>query len=438
MTTPAAVPPRKGWYRSLYMQVLVGALLGAGVGLAAPTFGAALEPLGQAFIKLVRMIIDPLVFCTLVVGIAGSRGEAAMGRIGGKALLYFEVMSTLALFIGLAVGLLVQPGAGFQVDPRTIDMAEVAPYVDKGAQHTVSGFLLGIIPDTLVGAFTSGDMVQVLFVSLLTAFALLRLGPAGEPLLRAMEKLEGFIFAFARLVMLSAPLGAFGAMAFVVGKFGWHAIGSLLLLIGTLYLAEIAFVVLVLGTVARLCGFSIFKLLRYIKDEILLVIGTSCAESALPGLIPKLEQAGARPAVVRLVVPGGYAFNSDGTNIYLTLAILFIAQATGTHLSFGQLAGLLAVAMLTSKGAGGVSGSSFIALAATLSVVPDLPLAGIALILGIDRFLSEARSTTNMIGNAVATLVVAKWEGALDMERLRAALDGERRAAAQSAGVTPA
>lgn len=429
---------RKSLHRILYVQVLVAALAGALLGLLFPATAAAMEPLGQGFVKLIHILIAPLVFCTLVVGIAGMKDGGKVGRLGGKALLYFEVMSTLALLIGVAVGEIVRPGEGFGVRPGMLDAAAVAPYLEGQESHGIVDFLLNIIPGTLVGAFADGDIVQVLFVAVLVGFAIKTLGPAGAGAARAMEQLERAVFALARLVMATAPVGAFGAMAYVVGKFGATAIENLLLLVATLYLAEILFVTLVLGLVGRVCGFSVFALLRYIKDEIFLVLGTSCAESALPTLMPKLERAGVDKSVVGLVVPAGYAFNSDGTNIYISLAVLFIAQATGTPLTLAHLATLLAVAMLTTKGAGGVTGSSFIALAATLSVVPDVPLAGLALILGIDRFLSEARSTTNVIGNAVATLAVARWEGALDLPRLQAVLGGQADASATRVQDEPA
>ncbi|MEW6255007.1 MAG: C4-dicarboxylate transporter DctA [Pseudomonadota bacterium] len=413
---------RTSLLRHLYVQVLVAALLGVAVGALWPAFGAALEPIGQAFVKLVRLIINPLVFCTLVLGISGMHGAAA-GRIGGRAMVYFEIMSTLALLVGLAVALLVKPGAGFEVTPGMLDAGAVAPYAQAHAPHTLEGFLLNIIPQTVLSAFTGGDIVQVLFVSLLAGVALSSMGTAGEPIIRALRRVEQLVFSFAGILLRVAPLGAFGAMAFVIGKFGVRAVENLGLLILTLYITELVFVLVVLGSVARLCGFSILKLLRYIKDELLIVLGTSSAETGIPTLMPKLERAGAPKAVVGLVVPGGYAFNADGTNIYLTLSILFICQATGTELSFGQLATVLVVAMLTSKGAGGITGSSFVALISTLTVVHEVPLAGAALILGVDRFLSEARSVTNVIGNTVATLAVAKWEGVLDMEALHACLD---------------
>lgn len=414
----------------LYVQVLAAAVLGVVVGALWPAFGASLEPLGQAFVKLVRLIINPLVFCTLVLGIAGMHGAAA-GRIGGRALLYFEVMSTLALLVGLAVALLVRPGAGFDIAPGMLDARAVAPYADANAPRTLVDFLLDVIPNTLLSAFTGGDIVQVLFVSVLTGAALSQMGVAGEGVLRALRQAERLVFSLAAILLRVAPLGAFGAMAFVIGRFGLRAVENLGLLILTLYLTELVFILVVLGTVCRLCGFSILKLLRFLKDEILMVFGTSSAESAIPTLMPKLERAGAPKAVVGLVVPGGYAFNADGTNIYLTLAILFICQATGTELTFGQLATVLSVAMLTSKGAGGITGSSFVALVSTLIVVPEVPLAGAALILGVDRFMSEARSVTNVIGNAVATLAVARWDGVLDREALHACLDAPDARAAR-------
>lgn len=419
----AAFEMRVPVLRRLYVQVVIAALLGVAAGLLFPGFAVAMEPLGEGFVKLVRLIIAPLVFCTLVLGMAGLHGSAA-GRVGGKALLYFEIMSTLALLVGLGVGLVVKPGQGFDIAPGMLDAEALKPFMAAHPPSTVSGFLLEIIPKTLMSAFTGDNIVQVLFVSVLVGLALGRIGPQAEPILRALRVVEGLVFAIARLLLVMAPFGAFGAMAFVVGRFGLKAVENLGLLILTLYVTEAIFVLIVLGTVSRACGFSVVKLLRYLKDDLLVVLGTSSAETALPTMMPKLERAGASKGVVGLVVPGGYAFNCDGTNIYLTLSILFICQAMGVQLSMVQLASVLGVAMLTSKGAGGVTGSSFVALVSTLIVVPDVPLAGAALILGVDRFLSEARSMTNVVGNAVATLVIAKWEGELDMDALHAALDG--------------
>ncbi len=433
-SSPSVSAGRKRLHQILYVQVLVAAAAGAVLGLLVPEVAAAMEPLGTGFVKLVRMIITPIVFLTLVLGVAGMGDSGKVGRIGGKALLYFEVVSTLALFIGLAVGLLLKPGAGFNVNPATIDASGIATYVQQSHNTTPVSFLLAIIPDTFFGAFTGPDILPVLMVALLTGFAIGQLGSAAAPLLAGLGHLERGIFAVARLVMAAAPVGAFGAMAFVIGNYGLSAIASLLKLIACLYLTELVFIVLVLGGIARANGLSIFRIIAYIKDELLIVLGTSCAESALAPLMEKLRLAGAERSVVRLVMPAGFSFNSDGTNIYMTMATLFIAQATNTDLTFGQLMVILVVAMATSKGVGGVTGSGFIALAATLAVVPGIPIAGLALILGIDRFLSEARAMTNVVGNALATLVIAKWEGALDAQTAERVL-GARQ---PSEGASPA
>lgn len=415
-SAPSAAVSRPRLHQILYVQVLVAAAAGGILGLVAPQVAAAMEPLGTGFVALVRMIITPIVFLTLVMGVAGMQDSGKVGRIGGKALLYFEVVSTVALVIGLLVGLLLKPGAGFDVNPATIDTSGIGAYVHQSHATTAVSFLLAIIPDTFFGAFTGSAILPVLLVALLSGFAIGQLGEQAAPLLNGLAYLEKGVFAVARLVMAVAPVGAFGAMAFVIGKYGLAAIGALLKLLAAVYLTELLFIVLVLGSIARLNGLSIFRIVAYIKDELLIVLGTSCAESALAPLMEKLRRAGVEPSVVRLVMPAGFSFNSDGTNIYMTLAVLFIAQATNTPLDAGQLMVILLVALATSKGVGGVTGSGFIALAATLAVVPGIPIAGLALILGIDRFLSEARAMTNVVGNAVATLVIAKWEGALDMD----------------------
>lgn len=410
---------RQSFFRTLYFQVLVAVVLGVVVGWAWPATGAALKPLGDGFIRLVKMIITPVIFLTVVTGIAGMRDLGAFGRIAAKALLYFLVMSTFALAIGLVVGNLVAPGSGLNVDPATLDTTKVASYVAKAHDTTVTGFILNIIPDTAFSAFTSGEILQVLVVAILFGIALAMLGERGERLLDLLKTMTALVFRIVRILMYAAPIGAFGAMAFTIGQYGVGTLANLVELIATFYLTATLFVLVVLGLVARAAGFSILSLLRYIKDELLLVLGTSSSESAMPLLMEKLEAAGCPKSIVGLVVPTGYSFNLDGTNIYMSLAALFIAQATGIHLSFGQQLLLMAVAMLSSKGAAGVTGSGFIVLAATLSVVPAIPVAGMALILGIDRFMSECRSLTNFIGNAVATIVVARWEKAVDMDRLR-------------------
>jgi len=415
---------RPSLLRSLYVQVVIAVALGILVGWLWPTTGAALKPLGDGFIKLVKMIITPVIFLTVVTGIAGMRDLGAFGRIAAKALGYFIAVSTLALAVGLVVANVVQPGAGLNVDPATLDTSKVASYVSQAKETSVAGFLLNIIPDTMFSAFTSGEILQVLLVSILFGIALAMLGDRGERLLEALRTITAVVFRVVRILMYAAPVGAFGAMAFTIGQYGIGTLAQLAELVVTFYATAIAFVLVVLGIIAALAGFSILALLRYIKDELLLVLGTSSSESAMPLLMEKLEAAGCPKSIVGLVVPAGYSFNLDGTNIYMSLAALFIAQATNTHLTIGQQLLLMAVAVLSSKGAAGVTGSGFIVLAATLSVVPAIPVAGMALILGVDRFMSECRSLTNICGNAVATIVVARWEGALDLPRLRATLAG--------------
>jgi aerobic C4-dicarboxylate transport protein len=408
--------------RSLYFQVLVAVALGIFVGWLWPPFGASLKPLGDGFIKLVKMIITPVIFLTVVTGIAGMRDLGAFGRIAAKALGYFVVVSTLALAVGLVVGNLVQPGAGLNVDPASLDTSKVATYVSEARETTVTGFLLNIIPDTMFSAFTSGEILQVLLVSILFGVALALLGDRGERLLDALRTVTAVVFRVVRILMYAAPIGAFGAMAFTIGHYGIGTLVNLARLVLTFYATALAFILVVLGVIAWMAGFSIFSLIRYIKDELLLVLGTSSSESAMPLLMEKLEAAGCPKPIVGLVVPAGYSFNLDGTNIYMSLAALFIAQATNTHLTFAQELLLMAVAILSSKGAAGVTGSGFIVLAATLSVVPAIPVAGMALILGVDRFMSECRSLTNFIGNAVATIVISRWENAVDIDRLRRTL----------------
>jgi aerobic C4-dicarboxylate transport protein len=414
--------PRRRLYKSLYFQVVVAVALGVLVGWLWPSLGASLKPLGDGFIKLVKMIITPVIFLTVVTGIAGMRDLGAFGRIAAKALGYFIVVSTLALAVGLIVANVVQPGAGLNIDPASLDTSKVASYVSQARETTVTGFLLNIIPDTMFSAFTSGEILQVLLVSILFGIALAMLGDRGDRLLDVLRTVTAVVFRVVRILMYAAPIGAFGAMAFTIGQYGIGSLANLAELIVTFYATALLFVLVVLGLIARAAGFSIFSLIRYIKDELLLVLGTSSSESAMPLLMEKLEAAGVPKPIVGLVVPAGYSFNLDGTNIYMSLAALFIAQATNTHLTFGQELLLMAVAILSSKGAAGVTGSGFIVLAATLSVVPTIPVAGMALILGVDRFMSECRSLTNFVGNAVATIVVARWERAVDMSRLRKVL----------------
>ncbi len=414
-------------YRQLYVQVLVAITLGILLGHFWPYYGEQLKPLGDGFIKLVKMIIAPVIFLTIVTGIAGMRQLSSVGRVFGKAMAYFLFFSTLALVIGLVVAHVVQPGAGMNIDPATLDASQVTQFTKQAHEMSMTGFVLDIIPATLVSAFTSGNILQVLLVAVLFGVALAMVGEQGMPVLSFLESLTTPVFKLVHVLMRAAPIGAFGAMAFTIGKYGLSSLVNLAWLIGTFYITSLLFVVVVLGGVARLCGFSIFKLARYLKAELLLVLGTSSSESALPSLMEKMEKAGCQKSVVGLVVPTGYSFNLDGTNIYMTLAALFIAQATNVDLTWGQQITLLLVAILSSKGAAGVTGAGFITLAATLSVVPTVPVAGMALILGVDRFMSECRSLTNFIGNAVATVVVARWENALDRDALARALDGPPR-----------
>ncbi len=420
----AATTERPRFWHLLYFWVLVAIVAGVALGYFAPGIGANLQPLGDAFIALVKMIIPPVIFLTVVTGIAGSHGLGSLGRVAIKAFAYFLFFSTLALVVGLVVSHIVQPGAGMHIDPRTLNAAAVHGFEEKAHETSVTGFLVAIIPTTLVSAFTSGSILQVLFVAVLFGVALALVGEPARPVTDMLERLSLVVFKLVGIVMWAAPAGAFGAMAFTIGKYGVGTLWSLGALVATFYLTSLLFVLVVLGTVAALTGFSILKLLRYLKAELLLVLGTSSSEAALPALIEKMQRAGAAKEVVGVVVPAGYSFNLDGTNIYMTLAALFIAQATGVQLTLGEQIGLLAVAMLSSKGAAGVTGAGFITLAATLAIVPKVPVAGMALILGVDRFMSECRSLTNFVGNAVATLVVARWEGALDRDALARALDG--------------
>ncbi|HEY7809852.1 MAG TPA: dicarboxylate/amino acid:cation symporter [Allosphingosinicella sp.] len=412
------------FWKTLYFQVLVAIALGILTGWLFPEFGRALKPLGDGFIKLVKMIISPVIFLTVVTGIAGMSDLKAFGRVGAKAMAYFLTFSTLALAVGLVVGNVARPGAGLNIDAATLDAGAVSTYVGKAKEQSVTEFVLHVIPDTAVSAFTSGEILQVLFVAILFGIALAMIGERGERFLGTLRTLTAIVFRMVHILMYAAPIGAFGAMAFTIGQYGIGTLGNLAGLIATFYLTSLLFVIGVLGLVCRAAGFSLFGLLRYIKEELFLVLGTSSSESAMPLLMEKLERAGCPKPIVGLVVPTGYSFNLDGTNIYMSLAALFIAQATNTPLTLGDQLLLMAVAILSSKGAAGVTGSGFIVLAATLSVVPGVPVAGMALILGVDRFMSECRALTNFIGNAVATLVVARWEKALDLNRVRAAFAG--------------
>jgi aerobic C4-dicarboxylate transport protein len=418
---PAGATPL---YRHLYVQVLAAILLGVIIGHLWPATGEALRPLGDGFIKLVKMIIAPVIFVTLVTGIAGMTELRSVGRVAGKAFAYFLFFSTLALVVGLIVANTVQPGAGMNIDPATLDTGAVTGYVEKAKHSGLVDFVMSAIPTTLVSALTGDSLLQVLLVSILFGISLSMVGEPAAPVRDLFERVGLVIFRLVAILMRAAPIGAFGAMAFTIGKYGVGSLANLAGLLATFYLTSAIFVVVVLGIASRLAGFSIFKLIRYLRAELLLVLGTSSSESALPSLMEKMERAGCAKSVVGLVVPTGYSFNLDGTNIYMTLAALFIAQACNVDLSLGQQVALLLVAMISSKGAAGVTGAGFVTLAATLSIVPSVPVAGMALILGIDRFMSECRSLTNFIGNAVATVVVARWDNALDRDRLRLALDG--------------
>lgn len=415
-----ALPARKRpFYMGLSFQVLAGVAIAIIFGYISPARAAAMKPLGDVFIRMITMIITLVIFCTLVTGIAGMEDMKKVGRVGGKALLYFEVVSTLALLIGLIVGNVFHPGSGFNVDPRTLDARAVAEYAGQAKAQSITEFLVHIIPNTVVDAFSKGDILQVLFVSLLFGFAISLAGPRCKPLLDLLDALTRAVFGVVAILMRFAPIGAFGAMAFTIGKYGLASLGPLVKLIAALYITSIFFVVVVLGAVARLASFSILRFLWFLREEILLVLATSSSEPALPNLMIKLERLGCSKALVGLVVPTGYTFNADGTSLYMTLAALFVAQATNTHLTLAQQLIILGVAVLTSKGASGVQGAAFIALVATMMVIPTIPVAGMALILGIDRFLSMCRAVVNMTGNAVATLVVARWEKELDTETLR-------------------
>jgi aerobic C4-dicarboxylate transport protein len=424
-----AAPRRRRLAGQLYVQVLIAIVLGAILGHFWPDIGESLKPLGDGFIKLVKMIIAPVIFLTLVTGIAGMKEIASVGRVAGKAFAYFLFFSTLALIVGLIVANVVQPGAGMNIDPATLDKGAVADFSAKAHETSITGFLLAIIPDTMVSALTGGSILQVLFVAILFGISLSLVGEPAQPVLEFLERVSLVVFRLVGILMRAAPIGAFGAIAFTIGAYGIGSLVNLGALVATFYLTSLIFVLGVLGVVARLNGFSILKLIRYLKAELLLVLGTSSSEAALPNLIDKMERAGCARPVVGLVVPTGYSFNLDGTNIYMTLAALFIAQACNVDLSLGDQIALLLVAMISSKGAAGVTGAGFITLAATLSIVPSVPVAGMTLILGIDRFMSECRSLTNFIGNAVATVVVARWDKALDRDALNRALNGDGPAA---------
>ncbi len=428
--TPARARERTGarrrpFYKDLWVQVLVGIVAAVVLGYVSPAKAVAMKPLGDAFIRLITMIITLIIFCTVVSGIAGMQDMKKVGRVGGKALLYFEAVSTLALLIGLVVGNVVHTGAGFNVDPATLDAKAVADYAGQAKTQSITQFLMHVIPTTVVDAFAKGDILEVLLVAILFGIGLSAVGARGKPLVQVFDALTQAVFAIVNILMRLAPIGAFGAMAFTVGKYGIASLGPLVKLIATFWIVSILFVLVVLGIIARIAGFRIVKFLLYIKEEILLVLATSSSETALPTLMEKLELLGCSKSLVGLIVPAGYTFNTDGSSLYMTLAALFVAQATHTSLTLTQQLTIFGVAVLTSKGASGVQGASFIALVATLSVVPAIPVAAMALILGIDRFMSMFRALVNMIGNGVATIVVARWEKELDRKTLQQNLSVE-------------
>ena len=417
---------KKPFYKILYVQVLAAIVIGVLLGHYSPELAVKMKPLGDGFIQLIKMVIGPIIFCTVVSGIAGMRDMKKVGRVGGKALLYFEIVSTFALVIGLAAGHIFNPGAGFNVDVNTIDAKAVAQYAAKAQSASTVDFLLNIIPSTVVDAFAKGDILQILLIALLFGGALSAMGERAQMVTDFIDQIAHVFFRIVHVITRVAPLGAFGAMAFTIGKYGVVSLVPLLKLIGTFYLTAIIFVVVVLGTIAKLTGFNIFRFVAYIKEELLIVLGTSSSESALPHLMEKMEKLGCSKSVVGLVVPTGYSFNLDGTNIYMTMAVIFISQALNIELTWTQQLTILAVAMLTSKGASGITGAGFITLAATLAVVPDIPVAGMVLILGIDRFMSECRALTNITGNGVACVVISAWERELDRAKLTRVLSGNR------------
>jgi aerobic C4-dicarboxylate transport protein len=414
----AATPPRPKWYTILYVQVIIAILGGIVVGYLDPKLGVQLKPLGDGFIALIKMMIAPVIFCTIVHGIASMGDLKKIGRVGVKTLFYFEAVSTLALVIGLLIGEIFQPGSGFNIDPASLDPKAVASYVTRAKDEGIVAHLLAIIPNTFVGAFSGGDLLQILLVSILTGFAITFMGDLGIKVAHGIDIAAKVFFGVIRIIVKAAPIGAFGAMAFTIGAQGIQALLPLAKLIFTFYGTSLLFILLVLGTIAYLAGFSILRFIAYIKDELLIVVGTSSSETVLPQMMAKMQHLGASKSVVGLVIPTGYSFNLDGTNIYMTLATLFLAQATNTHLTLGQELFILAIAMLTSKGASGVTGAGFVTLAATLAIVPDIPIQSLALLLGIDKFMSECRALTNLIGNGVATIVISRWEGELDAKAL--------------------
>lgn len=414
---------RGPWYKILYIQVLIAVVIGIAIGHFSPKTGIALKPLGDAFVSLIRMMIAPVIFCVIVQGIASMSDLKKVGTVGLKTLVYFEIVSTLALVIGIAVALIFRPGAGLNVDPATLDPKAAAAFVDRAKETGLIPFLLGFIPKTYVDALAGGQVPQVLLISVLTGFAIARIGAVGQRALEIIAMLNKVVFGMVRIIVKVAPLGALGGMAFTVGSYGMASLANLVKLMGTFYLTSLIFVVVVLGLIAYGAGFSIFRFLGYIKDELLIVLGTSSSETVLPDMMSKLEKLGASKSVVGLVFPTGYVFNTDGTNIYLTLSAIFLAQATNTHLTFGQIGGILLFALFASKGGSGVTGTGFVTLAAILAAVPSIPVQSLALLVGIEKFMSECRALTNVCGNGVATLVVSRWQGELTKEELRTKLE---------------
>jgi aerobic C4-dicarboxylate transport protein len=416
--TAATIRKRRPWHSILYIQVLIAVIVGICIGHFSPRTGVALKPLGDAFVSLIRMMIAPVIFCVIIQGIASMSDLKKVGKVGVKTLIYFEIVSTIALVIGIVVALLIHPGSGLNIDATALDPKATALYVGRAKQTGLIPFLLAFIPNTFVDALAGGQVPQVLLISILTGLAIARMGSAGQRLLAWIEILNKVVFGIVRIVVRAAPLGALGGMAFTVGSYGLASLSNLAKLMGTFYLTSVIFVVFVLGAIAYFAGFSIFRFLGYIKDELLIVLGTSSSESVLPDMMRKLERLGAPRATVGLVFPTGYVFNTDGTNIYLTLSALFLAQATNTHLSFGQIAGILLFALFASKGGSGVTGTGFVTLAAILAAVPSIPVESLALLVGIEKFMSECRALTNVVGNGVATLVVSRWQGELDIAKM--------------------
>jgi aerobic C4-dicarboxylate transport protein len=423
--TQSRIGFRRAWWKELWVQVMIAMAAGIALGAISPDLGAQMQPLGDAFIKAIRMLIGPIIFCTVVNGIAHMADMAKVGRVAIKALLYFEAVTTLALIVGLAVVNIWQPGAGMNVDVASINAGIVEPYVKQTAAVGFVPFLLNIIPQTFVGAFAEGNILQVLFLSVMSGFALIWLGERAKPLTDVIDVGGKMIFGIVQIVMWAAPIGAFGAIAFTIGKFGLGSLASLGKLLGGFYVTCLIFIIVVLGPIARLCGFSLWKLIRYIRDELLVCIATTSSETVLPRMLSKLEALGCECSIVGLVIPTGYSFNLDGTCLYLATASVFLAQATNTHLDIAQQVGLLLILLVTSKGAAGIAGAAFVVLAATLAATGTIPVASVALVLGIHRLMSQGLTPTNLVGNAVATILISRWENALDTDRMHRVLDGD-------------